>query len=70
LFNLATGSGIQDDKMPPRMLELEREVGGRMSVPPFESMIGQYYELRGWNPESGHPRQEVLNRLGLEPIEV
>ena len=70
LFNLATGSGIQDDKMPPRMLELEREVGGRMSVPPFESMIGQYYQLRGWNPESGRPRQEVLDRLGLQPIEA
>ena len=52
------------------MLELEREVGGRMSVPPFDGMIGHYYELRGWNPESGHPRQEILDRLGLQLVEA
>lgn len=65
LFNLAAGSTIGDDRMPPRMLELEREVGGRMSVPPFQEMMHSYYELRGWDPATGSPRAEVMERLGL-----
>jgi aldehyde:ferredoxin oxidoreductase len=71
LFNLACGSGPWDDTMPPRILELPRDIGtdGEKSVPPFETMLAEYYRLRQWDPETGAVAQEVLDRLGLpEPI--
>ena len=70
LFNLACGSGPWDDTMPPRILELPREIGtGERSVPPFAEMLAEYYALRQWDPETGAIAPEVLERLGLpEPI--
>jgi aldehyde:ferredoxin oxidoreductase len=70
LFNLACGSGPWDDTMPPRILELPREIGtGERSVPPFETMLAEYYRLRQWDPETGAIAPEVIDRLGLpQPI--
>ncbi len=70
LFNLACGSGPWDDTMPPRMLELPRDIGtDEKSVPPFESMLAEYYRLRQWDPDTGAIAPEVIGRLDLpEPI--
>lgn len=70
LFNLACGSGPWDDAMPPRMLELPRDIGTEeKSVPPFEDMLAEYYRLRQWDPDTGAISREVLDRLDLpEPI--
>ncbi len=70
LFNLACGSGPWDDTMPPRMLELPRDIGTEeKSIPPFEDMLSEYYRLREWDPETGAISSEVIERLGLpEPI--
>ena len=68
LFNLACGSGPWDDSMPPRILDQPRDIGvegGHKSVPPFESMLSEYYSLRKWDPETGAIAPEVLERLGL-----
>ncbi|MDQ3810118.1 MAG: aldehyde ferredoxin oxidoreductase family protein [Chloroflexota bacterium] len=66
LFNLACGSGPWDDTMPPRMLELPRDIGtGEKSVPPFDSMLAEYYRLRQWDPVTGDIAPEVIERLGL-----
>jgi len=70
LFNLACGSGPWDDTMPPRMLELPRDIGTEeKSIPPFEDMLSDYYRLREWDPATGAISSEVIERLGLpEPI--
>jgi aldehyde:ferredoxin oxidoreductase len=72
LFNLACGSGPWDDVMPPRMLELPRDIGTdppQKSVPPFAEMLAEYYRLRRWDPQTGAIAPEVTRRLGLpEPI--
>jgi len=70
LFNLACGSGPWDDTMPPRMLELPRDIGtDERSIPPFAPMLAEYYRLRQWDPQTGAISQEVLDRLNLpEPI--
>ena len=72
LFNLACGSGPWDDTMPPRILESPRDLGiegGEKSVPPFASMLAEYYRLRQWDPDTGAIAPEVLDRLNLpEPI--
>jgi len=70
LFNLACGSGPWDDKMPPRMLELPRDIGTEVkSIPPFQDMLAEYYRLREWDPETGAIADEVIARLSLpQPI--
>ena len=70
LFNLACGSGPWDDRLPPRILELPRDIGTEeRSVPPFKEMLTEYYRLRHWDPETGAIAPEVLERLDLpEPI--
>jgi aldehyde:ferredoxin oxidoreductase len=70
LFNLACGSGPWDDTMPPRMLELPRDIGTEeKSIPPFQDMLAEYYRLREWDPETGAIADEVIARLGLpQPI--
>jgi len=34
----------------------------------FTRMLGEYYQLRGWNTETGLPLRESLSRLGIEDL--
>jgi len=34
----------------------------------FEEMRKEFYELRGWDPESGLQKAETLERLGLSDL--
>jgi aldehyde:ferredoxin oxidoreductase len=67
LFNLACGSGPWDDTMPSRILDSPRDIGvdGEKSVPPFATMLAEYYRLRQWDPTTGAIAPEVLQRLDL-----
>jgi len=38
---------------------------GQTVAPYLKDMLREYYELMGWDPETGKPRQETLERLGL-----
>ena len=65
LFNLRAGLSRADDTLPPRMLTTPAPSGvakGRVSE--LDTMLPQYYELRGWNDE-GQPSASTLQRLGL-----
>jgi aldehyde:ferredoxin oxidoreductase len=31
-------------------------------------MRNEFYQLRGWNPETGFPTAEKLNKLGLSDL--
>ena len=57
----------KDDTVPRRMLE--EPIPDRY-IPPIgedlESMLDDYYELRGWDVTSGIPREEKLRELGLD----
>jgi aldehyde:ferredoxin oxidoreductase len=69
LFNIAAGHGAEEDRLPKRMTELPRDIGlEERSVPPFETMLRQYYLERGWD-ERGNPRPDLLQRLGLPSLE-
>jgi aldehyde:ferredoxin oxidoreductase len=54
------------------------DIGGRWLEPPnsglgqgtslapnLKEMIGEYYSVMGWDPETGKPLPDILNRLGL-----
>jgi aldehyde:ferredoxin oxidoreductase len=34
----------------------------------FETMKDEYYELRGWDRETGFIKRDTLNKLGLEGL--
>jgi aldehyde:ferredoxin oxidoreductase len=68
---LAAREGIDraDDTLPDRLLDeplpdgpAEGHAVGREVL---NDMIGEYYTLRGWDQERGHPKPETLERLGL-----
>ncbi len=36
----------------------------------FDNLLGEYYQLRGWNTDSGLPTPATLKRLGLDDVAV
>lgn len=71
MFNIREGFSRKDDTLPERYFKestpmgLPIAEGKKIDKDRFEKMLDDYYELHGWN-EKGHPRQETLERLGLE----
>ena len=66
MFNMREGFGRKDDVFPVRFLKEPMEDGpsaGRVFEE--ESLLMDYYRVRGWNPETGVPTDEKLRELGL-----
>jgi aldehyde:ferredoxin oxidoreductase len=64
-LNHRLGATRADDRLPKRLLEPLGEGGAAGFVPDLEVMLREYYEVRGWDPETGRPKPETLRRLGL-----
>ena len=65
LINLRLGITRADDTLPQRLLTEPRPTGGAAGVlPDLDSMLAEYYRVRGWTPE-GAPSAERLEALGL-----
>ena len=67
-FNVREGITRKDDTLPRRFME--PLVGGptdgqAISQEELDSMLDSYYEICGWDKESGIPTKERLNQLGL-----
>lgn len=67
LINVARGVTRVDDTLPPRLLRAFDEGPAAGSSPDLESMLTEFYRLRGLD-EEGRPRPETLARLGLPPV--
>ena len=68
-FNVRQGISKGDDRLPKRLLNeplSSGEAGGQ--VVPLEEMLEEYYQLRGWDRESGRPLESTLKRLGLDDV--
>jgi aldehyde:ferredoxin oxidoreductase len=62
-FNIA--AGVEKDTLPPRLLHEPLPRGAAQGrVARLDDMLGEYYELRGWNAE-GAPTPEKTRELGL-----
>ncbi len=64
------GISRADDRLPPRMSEPLPDgpaAGHAISQGMLNTMLDEYYDLRGWDRQ-GVPRPETLERLGLLPI--
>jgi aldehyde:ferredoxin oxidoreductase len=65
LINIRDDKGAKCDKMPKRMFEPAGEGPRKGKVPPADTLIKEYYNIRGWDAE-GNPTSEELAELGLK----
>jgi aldehyde:ferredoxin oxidoreductase len=72
MFDVRQGLRRKDDSLPKKFFEkplskgtFEGEVLDREK---FEEMKDEYYELRGWDKETGVPTKEKLIELGLGDV--
>ncbi|MCJ7604519.1 MAG: hypothetical protein MUO19_00605, partial [Dehalococcoidales bacterium] len=54
--------------LPGRDGEVISRAGEVLDRDRFEDMKTEYYELRGWNPETGYPTREKLEELQLADV--
>jgi aldehyde:ferredoxin oxidoreductase len=67
-FNAREGITRESDTLPPRLFE--PLVGGPsdgkvVDRQQFEAALEMYYEMAGWDPETGNPTAATLDDLGL-----
>ena len=70
LFNVREGFDRSDDELPERLtttLERGPAEGNRVTESEFETMLEEYYDLRGWT-DDGEPTAETLERLGIADL--
>lgn len=69
LFNIREGFTRADDRLPKRFFTglVGGSLGG-VSLNPddMQQALTSYYTLMGWDSETGVPKKETLQRLGLE----
>jgi len=64
-MNVAWGMSRKNDTLPLRVLTHRVDDGGcGRHLPPFNIMLADYYEKRGWNKE-GIPKEETYKKLGI-----
>lgn len=66
LFNLREGIGKDEDNLPKRFTEEPLSEGpAKGQYVELDKMLPKYYELRGWDFETGLPKESLLRKLGL-----
>ncbi|MHA1871678.1 MAG: aldehyde ferredoxin oxidoreductase family protein [Promethearchaeota archaeon] len=69
LFNIREGFSKKDDNLPNRFLsEPFKEGHSKNKVVPLDSMLVDYYAVRGWD-SNGIPKKETLKDLDLADLE-
>jgi aldehyde:ferredoxin oxidoreductase len=70
LFDVRQGLTRKDDDLPKKFFEVPlskgKFAGEVLDRAKFEKMKDEYYEIRGWDKETGIPTREKLVELGLE----
>lgn len=65
LFNKEAGATLEDDKLPPRLINESSDQGpSKGFTSKLDDMLPEYYRLRGW--DDGFPSDETLKRLELK----
>ncbi len=69
VFNLREGLTAADDSLPRRFFAPFLKGEARRALPVDEAAFawakGHYYQLMGWDPETGVPTREALERLDI-----
>jgi aldehyde:ferredoxin oxidoreductase len=68
-FNVREGFGRKEDTLPARIMTEPipdgASKGQRISQADLDAMLDEYYEARGWDVQTGHPKKDKLEELGL-----
>jgi len=68
-FNVREGLTRKDDSLPKRFLEEPMPDGpAKGQTVKLEPMLDEYYQLRGWERDTGFPTREKLEELGLKQV--
>jgi len=65
LINLRRGLTRDNDRLPDLLLKPLRNSGTEGKVPDVGILLAGAYAEFGWDPETGIPTRETLNRLGI-----
>jgi aldehyde:ferredoxin oxidoreductase len=67
VINIRLGLTKENDKLPKALLQPYRDhpEGADGFKPDFRNMIDAYYQVRGWDQDTGYPMKERLISLGL-----
>jgi len=68
-FNAREGLRREDDTIPRRLMEPLPDglyKGEAVTEQQLNQMLDNYYEMMGWDPKTGIPREETLRSLGLD----
>ena len=57
-----------NDKLPKALLIPYPDGGSEGFVPDIDGMLSAYYDVRGWDKETGRPSREKLVELGMEDV--
>jgi len=68
-FNVREGLTRKDDTLPKRFLEESLPDGpAKGQTVKLEPMLDEYYQLRGWEKDTGFPTREKLEELDLKEV--
>jgi len=65
VINNRLGLTRTNDRLPKGLLEPYEDGGAVGYRIPFDEMMGSYYDIRGWDPDTGYPSEGKLDELGL-----
>jgi aldehyde:ferredoxin oxidoreductase len=67
-INHRLGLTRENDRIPKafRQPYIDHPAGADGYAPDFKNMMEAYYQARGWDPQTGKPKKEKLQSLGLE----
>jgi aldehyde:ferredoxin oxidoreductase len=71
-YNIREGLKMKDETLPKRMFTnpILKGIhkGKKVDKKKFDEMLKKYYELRGWDPNTGIPTREKLEELDLKDV--
>ncbi|MEE9611111.1 MAG: aldehyde ferredoxin oxidoreductase C-terminal domain-containing protein, partial [Desulfatiglandales bacterium] len=67
-FSIREGLDRSQDVLPKRFYKLKTDEGLTLSSEKMEEMKSEYYAVRGWDADTGVPRRETLEQLGLSDV--
>lgn len=74
MFNIREGFSRKDDTLPKRILTepLPSGIakGQRLTQAQLDKMLDEYYQLRGWDIQTGIPSKEKLRELKLDFVNI
>jgi aldehyde:ferredoxin oxidoreductase len=73
IFNYREGFSIDDDTLPDRMFEgLQNGAlkGEKLDRKTWSEALKTYYQMVGWDPETGYPDKAKLQELDLEWADI